>query len=70
MNRLITVLGTLALIVICLYAGLALLDVGLDISRGLWYWMRYDLLPGLVWAIGLGAIIWVIWGLVSRNNRI
>ena len=70
MNRLITALGWMALIGIGLYVGLALLDVGLEILDDLFYWMRRKLLPGLVWSAVIGAVIWVGWGLVSRNGRV
>jgi len=69
MNRLISVVGVIALCIIGLYVGRAALYVVWDISRDLWWWMRYDLMPGLIWAAVIGAVLWVGWGLVSRNGR-
>ena len=70
MRGLIQVAGTIALIVAGLYFALAVLDVSLDIASEIWWWMRYRLLPGLMWAFGLGLGIWVLWGLFSRNGRV
>lgn len=70
MNRLLNVLGVIALCVIGLYVGAAALDVVGDILYDLWWWTRRDLLPGLIWAVVIGAVLWVGWGLVSRNGRV
>ena len=70
MNRFVTALGWMALIVICLYFGRAALFAVWDVFDDLFYWTRWKLLPGLIWAAVIGAVIWVGWGLVSRNGRV
>ncbi|MEL7142084.1 MAG: hypothetical protein AAFY33_05860 [Cyanobacteria bacterium J06643_4] len=70
MNRLLKVAGAIALAVLGLYLGLAILDAGLEIFSDLWWWTRYKLVPGLLWASAIGAVLWVGWGLVSRNGKV
>ena len=70
MNRSLQLLGSLVLIVIGLYLALAVLDVGIEISRDIWYWVRYDLLPGLMWAVGIGFVLLLGWNLISRNGEV
>ncbi len=70
MNRLISVVGVMALCIIGLYVGRAALYVVWDISRDLWWWMRYDLMPGLIWVAVIGAVLWVGWGLAARSGRV
>jgi hypothetical protein len=61
MNTLLKVLGSIALGVICLWIGLAVLETGLEITGDLFYWLRRSLLPGLLWAFGLGLLFWGAW---------
>jgi len=70
MNRLLQVAGTFALIAIGLYFGVAVLNVGVDILDELFRWLRYRFLPGAIWTVVIGAVLWVLWGLVSRNGRL
>lgn len=70
MNRLVEFVGTIAIIGICLYFGIALFNAGLEFTSDLWWWARRKFFPGLGSAVVIGGVIWVGWGLVSRNGRV
>jgi peptidoglycan/LPS O-acetylase OafA/YrhL len=69
MNRVIEVLGKVALLVICLWAGVALLEVIFDFADDLFEWFRYDILPGVFWAFVIGAVLYILFGWFRRIDR-
>lgn len=68
MNRLISVLGTIALIIVGLYVAVIALDIGMEIFESFIEWLRYDVMPGLIWIGLLAAGAWIIFGLVNRRG--
>ncbi len=68
MDRLISVLGTVALVIVCLYLAVIALDIGMDIFEDFIQWLRYDVMPGIIWLGILAAGVWVILGLVNRRG--
>lgn len=69
MNRFIEVLGKFTLVVICLFAGLALLEVVFDFTDNLFYWFRYDIAPSLFWAAVIGGILYALFGWFREIDR-
>lgn len=67
MNRLISVLGTIALIVVGLYICRAALYVTWDIFDELYYFMRHGLLPKLVWFAVIAGVLYILFG---RGDRL
>lgn len=61
MNTFLKVLGSIALIVIGCWLGVALLQAGLEVTGDLFYWFRRKLLPGLIWAIIIGLGLLFSW---------
>ncbi|MGB3572982.1 MAG: hypothetical protein WA783_16810 [Phormidesmis sp.] len=68
MDRLISVLGTVALIIVGLYVAVIALDIGMEIFESFIGWLRYDVMPGLIWIGILIAGAWIILGLVNRRG--
>ncbi len=61
MNTFLRVLGSIALLIIFCWLGVAVLHAGLEVTGDLFYWFRRKLLPGLMWAGGLGLLFWGAW---------
>jgi hypothetical protein len=69
MNTLIRGLGTMTLIAIFLYIGLGVLDTGIEILDDLFYWFRRSLLPGVMWSLGIGFGLLVLFNFAREINR-
>lgn len=68
MNRLISVLGTISLIIVGLYIAVIALDIGMEIFESFIEWLRYDVMPGLIWIGLLATAVWIVLGLVNRRG--
>lgn len=69
MNSILKVLGVGALILLGLYAGLAMLDAAVDIADDFFYWLRYDIFPALIWFSLFGAAAYLIYKFAREVNR-
>jgi hypothetical protein len=69
MNTFLKVLGSIALIVIFCWIGVALLQAGLEVTGDLFYWFRRKLLPGLIWACVWGGGIFFVYRVAFRRGR-
>lgn len=58
MQQFLKVMGYVALAIAGLYLATVVLDTFGDVSRGLYFWSRYRLLPGLIWAGGIGIVLY------------
>lgn len=50
--------GFIALGVVALWVGVAVLHAGLRVTGDLFYWFREDVLPGLIWVGIIGGGLW------------
>jgi hypothetical protein len=69
MNTFLKFLGSIALIVIFCWIGVALLHAGLEITGDLFYWFRRKVLPGVLSAFFIGAAIFFVYRLAFRRGR-
>ncbi len=69
MATFLKVLGFIALGVVGLWVGVAVLHTALEITGDLFYWFRRDFLPGLIWAVLIGLGLWGAWVLLFGPER-